>query len=380
MPKRTEGPQAAKHRDIDIAPHRGVLIDHDPLAGERAWLLGSAEDAEIPLDIRAHRRGLHRLHQGLRLFEHALLVEERAVSTLGVFLRAGLCHMLQDGRLIVFEHLARLLVELDAVPVRRDMAAGDHEARHLGFDDGTGRRITDLQGCVVGQRRGRDVAIVRHLAAGVPDGGGDGFGDARGAREPCVRVCDAQIARDRDRLAPLDVACRDEVLDIAARADVDLQIRHELHVVPQRARAECQRLGRSAEPVRMHGHRVPVTHNRHVREAQRRDPARRGEDQTIGAVQRDVLPMAGFLDRLEQPIGILRPILRQHECCAVFAVHDDQVRNILRVDALIRFGHQDVAARIDRRSLALGRGEERGQGFRTSQRPHGHRIAPLHDL
>ena len=124
----------------------------------------------------------------------------------------------RNAGLVGLENLTRRAVELDAVAVIGDMAAGDHERGHPAREG------------VVGEGRCRDMAAIHRHAAGIADRLGAGAQDARCAR--------AQIAGQGDLGAGVELSDLGQILQKPGRKAVTDPVRHGGHQPPCAAGSE----------------------------------------------------------------------------------------------------------------------------------------------
>ena len=178
------GAEVLEHRAQHVARHARVLVQCHAHSRKGAH----AEEVGVARDIGLQRRGIDR-RQGRRRQ------------------RLGHGHLrIEDGLLVRLVDLAVGTVELDAVAVEGDVAAGDDDARGA------------VQRAVVGQRGRGQGADKNRLVPGVADRLDAGRGDARAAGAQVVADDDARAGGGDAAQEGLRVGVADRIRQIGDEA------------------------------------------------------------------------------------------------------------------------------------------------------------------
>ena len=180
---RDRGAELGEDSHQEVAAHRGMLPHENPAACEGPLRECRGEAFHVLIASLAILFGDRSIGFGA---QHALLVEDAGRKGPGIFLAAHARDVRENGQLVLLQYLPRGGVELYAVPVEGDVAAGHH--------DGGGR----ARERVGGEGRCRQPAEVGHRERGVLDCPTDGLEDFPPQpilRHP-VRRAGAQVTRD----------------------------------------------------------------------------------------------------------------------------------------------------------------------------------------
>ena len=206
-------PERPEEVPADVARNARVLVDADaPPAQDAGW-----KEAQVPLAVQLQRGGVG-VGQRRRGPQHPAL-ERRLVQ---------LDRRVRDGGLVVLQDLARARVELDPVPVERDVAARDHDGGKAPLDGEVRhgrRRQRSAQDDPRPLRRARREARRRHAGAARAEVVADRDGPAAGGR----RAAPVQHVQEGRRVGEADLVR--ERLDggaDAARAEPDAALREDL--------------------------------------------------------------------------------------------------------------------------------------------------------
>ena len=210
------GAQLAQNPRQEVAPDSGMLIDEHPHAREAAAI----EAVHVAARVSRFSSAIER-RQVRRAREHAASVEQRRGSASGVFIGTHAFDCADDAGLVGLQHFADAFIDLDAVTVERNVAAGHHDAGALLRD-----RVGDQ--C----RRGNPAGVF-HPAPRIE------YRLDTGAHNPLGAW--PQIAGDDHAAISANIADGQQVAQRPFDVDVSFEVGDVFHQAAQAAGAKRQR-------------------------------------------------------------------------------------------------------------------------------------------